>query len=123
MLQSSVFLRQPHPSSEMSSPPKVWVLLGERIGDNNQVLRLAEALGWPFEVKRLRYIWPIYRRPAPYLGSSLKSLDQAESDPLEAPWPDLVIAIGRRSVPGQSTPAPAHRLRTGRPEPAHSTPS
>lgn len=83
----------------MSNAPTVWLLLGERIGDNNQVLRLAEALGWPYEAKNLKYLWPIYRRPTPYLGKTLKSLDKAASDPLEPPWPDLVISVGRRSVP------------------------
>ena len=28
-------------------PPRIWVLLGERRGDNNQLLGLAEALGLP----------------------------------------------------------------------------
>ena len=37
------------------SPPRVrvWVLLGDGAGDNAQLLRLAEALGWPFEAKRI----------------------------------------------------------------------
>jgi mitochondrial fission protein ELM1 len=99
MLQSDVFPRQTGRSETMTKPPTVWLLLGDRIGDNNQVLRLAEALGWPYEEKRLKYLWPLYRRPTPYLGATLKSLDSDASDPLEPPWPDLVIAIGRRSVP------------------------
>jgi len=36
-------------------PLRVWVLLASRAGDNAQLLRLAEALGWPFEAKRIRY--------------------------------------------------------------------
>ena len=36
-------------------PPKVWLMMGHRAGDNSQVLALAEALGWPFEVKRFVY--------------------------------------------------------------------
>ena len=36
-------------------PPRVWAVLCYRAGDNEQVLALAEALGWPFEVKRLAY--------------------------------------------------------------------
>ena len=33
------------------------------------------------------------------LGASLRSLDHGRSDPLRPPWPDLVIAAGRRSAP------------------------
>jgi hypothetical protein len=33
------------------------------------------------------------------LSASLASLDRAKSDPLIPPWPDLVIAVGKRSVP------------------------
>ena len=36
--------------------PLIWVLIGERTGDNNQALALAEAVGWPFEVKTLDYL-------------------------------------------------------------------
>ena len=40
-----------------TSSPLVWALLGERTGDNNQVLALAEELGLPFEK-----IWQIGRQ-------------------------------------------------------------
>lgn len=83
----------------MTGPPKLWLLLGDRVGDRSQVLRLADALGWPYEVKNLQYLWPQYRRPTPYLGARLISVDIENSDKLEPPWPDLVISIGRRSVP------------------------
>lgn len=83
----------------MTRSPTVWLLLGDRVGDRNQVLSLAEALGWPYGIKNLKYRYPYYRRPAPYLGARLRSLDIEASDPLEPPWPDLVISIGRRSVP------------------------
>lgn len=83
----------------MTNPPSVWLLLGDRVGDNNQVLRLAEALDWPHEVKNLKYRWPLYRRANILLGARLTSLDREASDPLSPPWPDLVISIGRRSVP------------------------
>ena len=82
----------------MIGPPKVWLLLGDRIGDRGQVLSLAEALGWPYEIKNLQYLWPQYRRPTPYLGARLISLDIENSDKLEPPWPDLIISIGRRGV-------------------------
>ncbi len=81
-----------------AQPPRVWVLLGRRDGDNEQLLALAEALGWPYETRQL-----VFRKGpkvAPWLqGASLMSLDRGRSQALEAPWPDLVLAIGGRSAP------------------------
>lgn len=78
--------------------PRVWALLGDKAGDNAQILALAGALGWPFEVKRLAYR-SLRKLPNLLFGASLATLDRARSDALAPPWPDLVIAIGRRSVP------------------------
>jgi hypothetical protein len=36
-------------------PPRVWILTTKKLGDNAQVQALAEALGWPYEVKRLEF--------------------------------------------------------------------
>ena len=33
--------------------PKVWVLLGNHAGDNAQLMAMADALGWPYERKRI----------------------------------------------------------------------
>lgn len=76
--------------------PHVWVLLNHRAGENAQVLALAEALGWPFKIKRFAY-----RRHAPYLllGASLAGIDPRQSDPLAPPWPDLVISASARNEP------------------------
>ena len=84
--------------ADAGAPPRVWTLLGEREGDNAQIRGLAEALGWPAEAKRLTFtrnykLWNLL------LGASLLSLDRGHSAALGAPWPDLVIAAGRRSAP------------------------
>lgn len=76
----------------------MWALLGERAGDNAQVRALAEALGWPFETRRLAFN-ERHRRSNLRLGASLQSLLRERSDALAPPWPDLVIAAGRRSTP------------------------
>ena len=34
---------------------KVWVLADDRAGNVNQLLGIAEALGWPYERKEIRY--------------------------------------------------------------------
>ncbi len=80
----------------VSTPPRVWVLLNHRAGENSQVLALAEALEWPFEVKRFTY-----RRGVPYLllGASLAGISRQKSDPLTPPWPDLVISASARNEP------------------------
>ena len=77
--------------------PLIWVLIGERTGDNNQALALAEAVGHPFEVKQLDY--NALQSLSVWLPPTALTLTKAARGGLEAPWPDLVIAIGRRSVP------------------------
>ena len=84
--------------------PRIWVLLGHRRGDNNQLLALAEALG------------TAVRNPNPALQSAASACIVASAVPTQAvslrprqprerlrpPWPDLVIGIGRRSVAGRA---------------------
>lgn len=50
----------------MRSDPRLWILSGGRKGDLDQMLVLARAVGWPFEVKQI-------------------------ADDVSPPWPDLVI--------------------------------
>ncbi|MCL6682765.1 ELM1/GtrOC1 family putative glycosyltransferase [Sphingomonas alba] len=76
---------------------RVWVLLGPRTGDNNQALALAEALELPFETRTLSYN-PLQALSV-WLPGTAATLDSKSRKELHKPWPDLVIAIGRRSVP------------------------
>lgn len=78
--------------------PRVWVLLDDRPGHHTQVVGLAERLGWPFDTRRLSFN-RLNNLPNPVLGASLRSLDRSNSDPLKPPFPDIVIAMGRRCVP------------------------
>ena len=85
-------------AKEQGGSPRVWVLTGHKAGDNNQVLALAGALGWPFEVRRMVYRpWELLTNRLP--GGTLAGIDRAASDPLQPPWPDLVISAGRRNEP------------------------
>lgn len=77
---------------------RVWALLGPHRGDNNQVLALAEALGFPFEEKWLRYN-ELRRLQPGLLGATLKSVAADARAQLEGEPPDLTISTGHRSVP------------------------
>lgn len=78
--------------------PRVWALLGPHRGDNNQVLALAEALGFPFDEKDLRYN-ALRRIPPALLGPTFASLAAASRRQVEGEPPDLTISTGLRSVP------------------------
>lgn len=82
----------------MADEADVWVLLGHRTGDNNQLLRLAGELGLPFRSIVLNYN-ALRSIPAKLLGSSLGSLDRDSRAQIHPPWPRLVLGIGNRSVP------------------------
>lgn len=77
------------------SETPLWLVIGDKGGDNAQLLVIAEALGLPYEVRRMipskKYI---YGKPA--FKPSLYHLDMENSDPLVPPWPELVLTIGRR---------------------------
>jgi uncharacterized protein len=78
--------------------PLCWILSEDAAGMTSQCRGLAEALGLTPLVKRVapRLAWlvlPVDRWPWP-----LRSLGPG-SDPLEPPWPDILITCGRKAVP------------------------
>jgi uncharacterized protein len=81
--------------------PIVWVLRSNALGGDGEALALAQALPWPYVEKQmvfnsrqggLKRIWG--SRP----WGSLANVDTQKSDPLTKPWPDLVLAVGRRQA-------------------------
>ncbi len=91
----------PHPPTRrdrVTTPPRTWLMLGGKAGDNTQITALAEALGWPFETKRLAYKKTELLTNL-FAGPTTKGLVQSKSDRLEPPWPELVISAGRRNEP------------------------
>lgn len=86
------------PAGEPGELPRVWAVTGARAGDRAQILALAGALGWPFEEKRLAHNL-MAAVPNLLQGGSRLSLKARAAESLAAPWPDLVIASGRRSAP------------------------
>jgi mitochondrial fission protein ELM1 len=82
----------------MAEAAPVWVLLGQRTGDNNQLISLARELGLPYRALELRYNG-LHLLPPVVLGSTLASLTRESRLTIEEPWPRLVLGIGHRSVP------------------------
>ena len=76
--------------------PLVWLLLGTRRGDRNQLFALAEELGFPFEAKPLTYNW--FRHVSFVRGMGLLILSRESRGLIQPPWPDLVITIGYAGV-------------------------
>lgn len=77
----------------------VWGLVDDRTGHAAQVLGVIGKLGLPYQLKRLEYNTLGRLLPPGLQGSSLMGLDRQRSAPIIAPWPKLVIASGRRTVP------------------------
>jgi mitochondrial fission protein ELM1 len=76
----------------------VWCLLGKKAGDNTQVRALAAELGWNCQEKHIAARpWELFV----HLGDAqtLAGINQSQSSPLAAPWPDIVISAGRRNEP------------------------
>ncbi|MFZ0692713.1 MAG: mitochondrial fission ELM1 family protein [Alphaproteobacteria bacterium] len=77
-------------------------------GMENQALGLAQILGFPTRVKRLK-TRPPWRWLPPSLWPCPLAAQTRGGDRLEPPWPDVLIATGRQSV----APALAIKARNG----------
>ena len=75
--------------------PRTWVILSDKRGDNGQVETIVDALPWPVEHKYV-HMRPEYVLGKPRYKPSLDHLDLSRSDPIEGPWPDLILTVGRR---------------------------
>ena len=82
-----------------ATSPRIWVLVSQKPGDNNQSIALATAIGLPYLVKQLD--WPADE------GGEKQLCDAMLADTVEAgnarrrlgiakPWPDAIICCGRR---------------------------
>jgi len=78
-----------------SAPPRVWLVVGEKRGDNAQIRNLARAVGGPVVEKSI-VMKPEWVEGKPPIEPSIEHIDLDRSDALEGPWPDLVITAGRR---------------------------
>ncbi len=72
--------------------------MGQKAGDNNQLLALAEAVGQPFACKKFHYkSYELLSNRL--LRVTLAGVDRQRSSQLKPPWPRLVITAGRRNEP------------------------
>jgi mitochondrial fission protein ELM1 len=88
---------------ETVSPlPLTWIVTDAATGHEAQGIAIAEALGFPFKVKRvqvrgvLRWIPP---RLQLHLDPRRLLSFVSSNEPLRPPWPRIIVSIGRRSVP------------------------
>ncbi len=85
------------PLSWPQHPPSCWCLTDGRPGMENQALGLAESLGVTPIVKRviLKTAWRI---ASPHITAFKRYAFSMRGDPVEPPWPDILIATGRPSI-------------------------
>ncbi|MCG8509533.1 MAG: mitochondrial fission ELM1 family protein [Rhodospirillales bacterium] len=81
-----------------SRNPVIWVLLDDRAGNRSQCLGVAEALGRKFHAQELDYV-AAAALPNFFVGASYAGLTASSRVNLVPPWPDLVVAAGRRTAP------------------------
>lgn len=85
----------------IGSSPRIWILSDGKVGHTTQSEILAKSLGWPYEIKQLRFygwhkiqklLWGLF--PPNIIG-----LNRVHSSTLCPPWPDFVISTGWRPAP------------------------
>lgn len=78
--------------------PLIWLLHGAKAGDNAQVSHLASLLPGEKVVHKLIFN-RLHVLPNMLLGAGVASLTEGARANFKPPWPDLVIAAGKRSAP------------------------
>ncbi len=77
---------------------EVWALLDDKAGHNSQVLGVCDALGLPYQKKKLFYNEKA-KKPNFLKFNGINTIDSLKSDNLTAPWPDILISCGRKQAP------------------------
>ena len=78
-----------------AEPPSLWLLLGDKLGDNAQAEIIADSLGWPYARKSLKFK-ARYATNKPWFRATLNHVDPERSNALAPPWPEFVLTVGRR---------------------------
>lgn len=79
------------------SKPTCWIVTEGIAGTENQCIGVAEALGLDPVIKRVKLKTP-WKQLSPWLRWGMEHAFDADSSPIAPPWPDLVIASGRKSI-------------------------
>ncbi len=96
--EASVTFAQGGPRPDESTPT-VWTLTDGAPGNDAQVAALVDALGWSAEPRRVS-LGARAALPLMTGGAHVRTLrGTADEAGLSAPWPDLVVAAGRRVAP------------------------
>ncbi len=88
--------------SKKARAEKTWIITDGSVGMEAQGIAVAEAVGLPFSLKRVRITGAMQFVPARlqiYVPPKRLLRSVACNEPLQLPWPRLIISIGRRSVP------------------------
>lgn len=75
-----------------------WVVTAGVVGMENQCLGLAARLNLDPVVKRVKLRTP-WKQLSPFFRGGLTHAYSHKGDSIQSPWPDLIIASGRASVP------------------------
>jgi uncharacterized protein len=84
-------------SSNANARPMIWVLKGLRQGDTAQAMALALQIGGRVESKQLQFNH-LHAIPNWLLGARVAHLTPSSRNLMRPPWPDLVVATGRRTA-------------------------
>ena len=78
----------------------MWALLDDRMGSIGQARGVILALGDLVNVEEKKIVYTRWAKlPNCLKGRSLIGINEEESTHLEAPWPDFVLSISRRTTP------------------------
>lgn len=83
---------------KFSGTPTIWLLIDDRAGNQSQCLGVGEALGLRYEIRDLEYT-AAAALPNFVMGKTFGGLTASSRVNLVEPWPDLIIAAGRRCSP------------------------
>ena len=86
------------PGARLGRVPRVWVLTDHKPGHSTQSEGLAQQLGWPYERIDLEFN-ALGELPNAWTRGTRRTLTPTSSQRLAPPWPDLVVATGRRTAP------------------------
>ncbi|HFD12498.1 MAG TPA: nucleoside-diphosphate sugar epimerase [Crenotrichaceae bacterium] len=75
--------------------PLIWLVLGDKRGDNAQVEIVEQALPWPCIRKHVQ-VKDKFTVKKPQVKPTIDHINLELSDSLQAPWPDIILTVGRR---------------------------